>query len=41
MLLPPVGLSVTLTIVAPPKRTKSTIVSPAALGVLKEAVPEE
>jgi len=31
---------VTLEIVVPPKRTKSTIVSPAALGARKETVPE-
>ena len=40
VLLPPGWLSVTLEIVAPPKRRKSTIVSPEPLGALKETVPE-
>src|ERR1700732_2255034 len=40
VLLPPGWLSVTLEIVVPPQRTKSTIVSPEALGAAKETVPE-
>src|SRR5260370_23903791 len=40
VLLPPGRLSVTLEIVVPPKRTKSTIVSPEVLTAPKETVPE-
>ena len=40
MLLPPAWSSVTLEIVAPPKRTKSTMVSFAALAAPKVAFAE-
>ena len=40
MLLPPGRLSVTLEMEVPPKRTKTTMVFPAALGALNEMVPE-
>jgi hypothetical protein len=40
LLLPPAWLSVTLEMVVPPNRTKSTIVSPAAPGALKETLPD-